>query len=429
MKSYQEMSKEELLAEKESLEAAYRAYQERGLSLDMSRGKPSAEQLDLSMPMMDILSSQTPLVSKEGLDCRNYGALDGLPEAKALFAGMAGCKPENVIVYGNSSLNVMYDFISRSFTHGVMGSTPWCRLDKVKFLCPVPGYDRHFSITESFGVEMINIPMGPGGPDMDMVEELVNGDAAVKGIWCVTKFSIPQGISYSDDTVRRFAALKPAAPDFRIYWDNAYCVHHLYDEEQDQLLDIFEACENAGSSDMVYEFLSTSKISFAGAGLAAVAASANNLADIKKQLTNQSIGFDKINQLRHVLFFKDMDGIAEHMKKHAASMRPKFEMILSMFDQELKGRGAGSWCTPKGGYFITYETIDGCAKSVVGRAKEAGVVMTPAGAPFPYGKDPKDAVIRISPTYPNLDDLRLATEIFIVCVKLATVEKLVEQHQ
>ncbi len=429
MKSYQEMSKEELLAEKESLEAAYRAYQERGLSLDMSRGKPSAEQLDLSMPMMDILSSQTPLVSKEGLDCRNYGALDGLPEAKALFAGMAGCKPENVIVYGNSSLNVMYDFISRSFTHGVMGSTPWCRLDKVKFLCPVPGYDRHFSITESFGVEMINIPMGPGGPDMDMVEELVNGDAAVKGIWCVPKYSNPQGISYSDETVRRFAALKPAAPDFRIYWDNAYCVHHLYDEEQDQLLDIFEACENAGSSDMVYEFLSTSKISFAGAGLAAVAASANNLADIKKQLTNQSIGFDKINQLRHVLFFKDMDGIAEHMKKHAASMRPKFEMILSMFDQELKGRGAGSWCTPKGGYFITYETIDGCAKSVVGRAKEAGVVMTPAGAPFPYGKDPKDAVIRISPTYPNLDDLRLATEIFIVCVKLATVEKLVEQHQ
>ncbi len=429
MKSYQEMSKEELLAEKESLEAAYRAYQERGLSLDMSRGKPSAEQLDLSMPMMDILSSQTPLVSKEGLDCRNYGALDGLPEAKALFAGMAGCKPENVIVYGNSSLNVMYDFISRSFTHGVMGSTPWCRLDKVKFLCPVPGYDRHFSITESFGVEMINIPMGPGGPDMDMVEELVNGDAAVKGIWCVPKYSNPQGISYSDETVRRFAALKPAAPDFRIYWDNAYCVHHLYDEEQDQLLDIFEACENAGSSDMVYEFLSTSKISFAGAGLAAVAASANNLADIKKQLTNQSIGFDKINQLRHVLFFKDMDGIAEHMKKHAASMRPKFEMILSMFDQELKGRGAGSWCTPKGGYFITYETIDGCAKSVVGRAKEAGVVMTPAGAPFPYGKDPKDAVIRISPTYPNLDDLRLATEIFIVCVKLATVEKLVEQHR
>ena len=429
MKSYQEMSKEELLAEKESLEAAYRAYQERGLSLDMSRGKPSAEQLDLSMPMMDILSSQTPLVSKEGLDCRNYGALDGLPEAKALFAGMAGCKPENVIVYGNSSLNVMYDFISRSFTHGVMGSTPWCRLDKVKFLCPVPGYDRHFSITESFGVEMINIPMGPGGPDMDMVEELVNGDAAVKGIWCVPKYSNPQGISYSDETVRRFAALKPAAPDFRIYWDNAYCVHHLYDEEQDQLLDIFEACENAGSSDMVYEFLSTSKISFAGAGLAAVAASANNLADIKKQLTNQSIGFDKINQLRHVLFFKDMDGIAEHMKKHAASMRPKFEMILSMFDQELKGRGAGSWCTPKGGYFITYETIDGCAKSVVGRAKEAGVVMTPAGAPFPYGKDPKDAVIRISPTYPNLDDLRLATEIFIVCVKLATVEKLVEQNK
>ena len=429
MKSYQEMSKEELLAEKESLEAAYRAYQERGLSLDMSRGKPSAEQLDLSMPMMDILSSQTPLVSKEGLDCRNYGALDGLPEAKALFAGMAGCKPENVIVYGNSSLNVMYDFISRSFTHGVMGSTPWCRLDKVKFLCPVPGYDRHFSITESFGVEMINIPMGPGGPDMDMVEELVNGDAAVKGIWCVPKYSNPQGISYSDETVRRFAALKPAAPDFRIYWDNAYCVHHLYDEEQDQLLDIFEACENAGSSDMVYEFLSTSKISCAGAGRAAVAASANNLADIKKQLTNQSIGFDKINQLRHVLFFKDMDGIAEHMKKHAASMRPKFEMILSMFDQELKGRGAGSWCTPKGGYFITYETIDGCAKSVVGRAKEAGVVMTPAGAPFPYGKDPKDAVIRISPTYPNLDDLRLATEIFIVCVKLATVEKLVEQHQ
>lgn len=428
MKSYQEMSKEELLQEQESLRAAYRAYQERGLSLDMSRGKPSAEQLELSMPMMDVLSSQTPLVSRDGLDCRNYGALDGLPEAKELLADMVGCKADNVIIYGNSSLNVMYDFISRSFTHGVMGSTPWCRLEKVKFLCPVPGYDRHFSITESFGIEMINIPMSPEGPDMDMVEKLVNGDEAVKGIWCVPKYSNPQGISYSDETVRRFAALKPAAADFRIYWDNAYCVHHLYDDAQDQLLDIFAECEKTGSSNMVYEFLSTSKISFAGAGLAAVAASADNLADIKKQLTNQSIGFDKINQLRHVLFFKDADGIAAHMKKHAASMRPKFEMILTMFDHDLKGRGVGSWCTPKGGYFITYETIEGCAKRVVQMAKEAGVVMTSAGAPFPYGKDPKDAVIRISPTYPSIADLKLATEIFIDCVKLATVEKLLEQY-
>lgn len=426
MKSYQEMSKEELQKEKESLEAAYQEYQKRGVKLDMSRGKPSTEQLELSMPMMDVLSSKTALVSEDGTDCRNYGGLDGLPEAKALLAGMAGCKPENVIVYGNSSLNIMYDTVSRSYTHGVMGNTPWCKLDNVKFLCPVPGYDRHFSITEFFGIEMINIPMLPTGPDMDMVEELVNKDETVKGIWCVPKYSNPQGISYSDETVRRFAALKPAAADFRIYWDNAYCVHHLYDDDQDELLNIIEECEKAGNPDMVYEFCSTSKVSFSGAGIAGLAASADNLADIKKQLTNQIIGFDKINQLRHVRYFKDVDGIAEHMKKHAASMRPKFEMILNMFDTELKGLGAGSWYSPKGGYFITYETLEGCAKNVVAKAKEAGVVMTPAGAPFPYGKDPKDAVIRISPSYPSLEDLRLAAEIFVVCVKLASVEKILE---
>ena len=424
MKSFLEMTNEELLQEKKELEKEYRKYQMRGLQLDMSRGKPSAEQLDLSMGLMDVLHSGVDLACDDGTDCRNYGVVDGIQEAKVLLGDMIECNPDNIMIYGNSSLNIMYDTISRSMTHGVMGSTPWCKLDKVKFLCPVPGYDRHFTITEHFGIEMINVPMLATGPDMDMVEELVSGDDAIKGIWCVPKYSNPQGITYSDETVRRFARLKPAAKDFRIYWDNAYGVHHLYDIDHDNLIEIFAECKRAGNPDMVYKFCSTSKISFPGSGVAAIAASANNLEDIKKQLCVQTIGYDKVNQLRHVRFFKDIHGITEHMKRHAEILRPKFEMVLDILERELADRGVGSWHRPKGGYFICYKAMEGCAKEIVAKAKKAGVVMTPAGAPFPYGKDPKDSVIRIAPTYPSLEDLETAANIFVVCVKLASIEKL-----
>ena len=432
MQSYQEMSREELLKEKESLEQQYKEICKKGLKLDMSRGKPSKEQLELSMPMMDVLTSQTPLVSRAGTDIRNYGVIDGITEGQEFIASLVGLGPEaydNVIVYGNASLNIMYDCIARSMLFGVNGSTPWCKLDKVKWLCPVPGYDRHFAITECFGIEMINVPLYEDGPDMDMVEKLVSEDDSIKGIWCVPKYSNPMGTSYSDETVRRLARLKPAAEDFRIYWDNAYTIHHLYDMDQDHLIEILAECKRAGNPDMVYKFCSTSKISFPGSGLAAIATSANNLEDIKKQLKIQTIGHDKVNQLRHVRFFKDVHGITEHMRKHAASLRPKFEMILDTFDKELKDLGVGSWYSPKGGYFITYETLEGCAKSVVDKAKKAGVVMTPAGAPFPYGKDPKDSVIRISPSYPSLEDLTTATQIFVVCVKLASIEKILREQQ
>ncbi len=429
MQSYQEMTKEELLQEKAKLSSIYKKYQQSGLQLDMSRGKPSQEQLDLSMGMMDCLNSDSDLKCDDGTDCRNYGVLDGIQEAKELLGDMIECHPDNIIIYGNSSLNVMYDTISRSMTHGVMGNTPWCKLDKVKFLCPVPGYDRHFAITEYFGIEMINIPMLPTGPDMDMVEDLVSRDEAIKGIWCVPKYSNPQGITYSDETVRRFARLKPAARDFRIYWDNAYGVHHLYDIDQDNLVEIMAECKRAGNPDMVYKFCSTSKITFSGSGIAALAASLNNLAEIRKQLALATIGHDKVNQLRHVRFFKDIYGMTEHMRKHADILRPKFEMILDTFDRELAGREIGSWIRPKGGYFICFETLDGCAKAIVSKAKKAGMVMTPAGAPFPYGKDPRDSVIRIAPTYPSLEDLKLATDIFVICVKLVSIEKILAAKQ
>ena len=427
MKSYQEMTREELLAEKEVLKAEYKKYQAKDLHLDMSRGKPSQEQLDLSMGLMDVLSSSADLTCDDGTDCRNYGVLDGIQEAKQLLGDMMEVNPDNIIIYGNSSLNVMYETISRSVTHGVMGNTPWCKLDKVKFLCPVPGYDRHFAITEYFGIEMINVPMLPTGPDMDMIEELVRNDEAIKGIWCVPKYSNPQGITYSDETVRRFARLQPAAKDFRIYWDNAYCVHHLYDINQDHLIEILAECKRAGNPDMVYKFASTSKICFPGSGVAAIATSPNNLVDIKKQLQNQTIGFDKVNQLRHVRYFKDIHGITEHMRKHAAILRPKFEMITDMFNRELGELGVGSWYTPKGGYFIAYETLEGCAKDVVARMQKAGVTMTTAGAPFPYGKDPRDTVIRIAPSYPSVENLKTATEIFVLCVKLASIKKLLAE--
>ena len=428
MQPYQEMSKEELLKEKEVLEAEYKKFQHRGLQLDMSRGKPSQEQLDLSMGMMDVLSPYSDLACEDGTDCRNYGVLDGIAEAKVLIGDMIECNPENIIIYGNSSLNIMYDTISRSMTHGVMGNTPWCKLDKVKFLCPVPGYDRHFAITEYFGIEMINVPMLSTGPDMDMVEELVSKDEAIKGIWCVPKYSNPQGIVYSDETVRRFAALKPAAEDFRIFWDNAYAVHHLYDDDRAEILNILEECEKAGNPDMVFQFCSTSKVTFPGAGIAAVSASKTNLDDIRKHLTLQTIGHDKINQMRHVKFFPDADSIRKHMAAQAEIIRPKFELVEKYLKKEIASHGIGKWVIPKGGYFLSFEAVPGCAKKIVAKCKEAGVVLTGAGAPFPYKKDPDDSVIRIAPTYPSMKELEEAVKVFVTVVRMVTVEKMVEEE-
>ncbi len=423
--SYTELTKEELLKLREEVAAKYDELKAMGLKLDMSRGKPNTDQLDLSMGMLNALDGCT-LVGENGFDYRNYGILDGIPEAKKLMADMSECSPENVIVYGASSLNIMYDTVARSMTHGVMGSTPWAKLDKVKFLCPVPGYDRHFAITEFFGIEMINIPMTSDGPDMDMVEDLVSKDDMVKGIWCVPKYANPTGISYSDETVKRFANLKPAAKDFRIFWDNAYCIHHLYEDKQDEVLDILAECEKAGNPDMVYKFCSTSKITFPGSGVAALASSKANLDFIKKQMTVQTIGHDKINQLRHVKFFGNFDGMLEHMKKHADVIRPKFEAVLESLEKELGGLGIASWTVPNGGYFIGFDTMEGCAKRVVELCKEAGVVTTPAGATYPYGNDPKDTNIRIAPTYPSAQELTQACEVFVTCVKLASIDKILE---
>ena len=424
MAAYKNLSVEELKELKTKLDAEFEEVKARGLNLDMSRGKPSAEQLNLSMGMMDVLTSDTDLICQVGVDCRNYGVLDGITEAKQLLADMMEVPKQNIIIFGNSSLNVMYDQIARAMTHGVLGSTPWAKLDKVKFLCPVPGYDRHFAITEHFGIEMINVPMTATGPDMDIVEKLVAEDDAIKGIWCVPKYSNPQGITYSDETVRRFARLKPAAEDFRIYWDNAYGIHHLYEDKQDQLIEILEECEKAGNPNLAYKFSSTSKISFPGSGIAAIASSDENLAEIRKQMRVQTIGHDKVNQLRHARFFGDINGMVEHMRKHADILRPKFDAVLETLDRELGGLEIGSWIAPRGGYFISFDSMEGCAKAIVAKAKEAGLVMTGAGATFPYGKDPKDSNIRIAPSYPTLEDLKVAAEIFVLSVKIVSVDKL-----
>ena len=423
MTAYKDLSKEELKALKRELTKQFEEVKAKGLKLDMSRGKPSTEQLNLSMGMMDVLTSSTDLVCEEGVDCRNYGVLDGIKEAKQLLADMMEVPKDNIVIFGNSSLNVMYDTIARSMTHGVMGSTPWAKLDKVKFLCPVPGYDRHFAFTEHFGIEMINVPMTPTGPDMDIVEELVSSDPAIKGIWCVPKYSNPQGITYSDETVHRFAKLNPAAEDFRIYWDNAYGIHHLYEDKQDYLIEILMECKKEGHPDMVYKFSSTSKISFPGSGIAAIAASDANLVEIREQMKIQTIGHDKLNQLRHARYFKDIHGMVKHMKKHAAVMRPKFDAVLETLQKELGGLEIGSWLAPRGGYFISFDSLDGCAKAIVAKAKEAGLIMTNAGATYPYGKDPHDSNIRIAPSYPTLEEIKLAMQVFTLSVKLVSVEK------
>ena len=424
MKPYSKLTKEELKKLKGQLEKQFEEVKAKGIHLDMSRGKPSKAQLDLSNGLMDVLNGDSDLVSSDGVDCRNYGVLDGITEARKLLADMSEVPERNILIYGNSSLNVMFDTVSRAMTHGIMGSTPWCKLDKVKFLCPVPGYDRHFAITEYFGIEMINVPLLPTGPDMDMVEKLVAEDPAIKGIWCVPKYSNPTGVSYSDETVRRFAHLKPAAKDFRIFWDNAYSIHHLYDDKRDVILELLNECIKAGNPDMVFKFISTSKVSFPGSGIAALAASRANIEDAKSFMKFQTIGHDKLNQLRHVRFFKDMPGMYEHMRKHAAILRNKFEKVEDVLEKEIGGLGIGTWTKPLGGYFISFDSMDGCAKAIVAKAKEAGLIMTGAGATFPYGKDPKDSNIRIAPSFPTVEELAQAAEIFVLSVKLVSVEKL-----
>ena len=390
----------------------------------MSRGKPASTQLDLNN---DILSTLETYITEDGTDARNYGVLDGLSEAKKLFSELLNIAPANMIIGGNSSLNLMYDAMTRLFLFGTEGELPWCKLDKVKFLCPSPGYDRHFAICEDLGIEMITVPMHEDGPDMDYIESLVKEDASIKGIWCVPLYSNPQGICYSDEVVDRLASMQTAAKDFRIFWDNAYGVHHIYDEVK--LKDIFEAAHAAGNENRVYYFFSTSKITFPGAGVALIASSLSNIAEIKKHMSIQTIGHDKLNQLRTVNYFKNADGIRVHMKKLGNELRPKFEIVLNTLEQELAGTGLLSWTKPQGGYFVAVDTLPGCAKETVRLAKEAGVVLTGAGATFPYQNDPQDRNIRIAPTYPTVEELQKAMELFCVCVKLAGVNRLLIENQ
>ncbi len=425
--SLQNMTKTELSAFRDEAKKQYEDFKALGLKLDMSRGKPCKEQLDLSLPMADILNSSSSYIDADGIDVRNYGFLTGISEAKQLFADLLGVDPSMVIVGGNSSLTLMYDSVARAMQFGVYGSEkPWCKYDKVKFLCPVPGYDRHFGVTETFGVEMINIPMSPTGPDMDMIEKLVSEDETIKGIWCVPMYSNPDGYTYSDETVKRFAALKPAAKDFRIFWDNAYCVHHLKDDH-DSLLNIFDEAKKCGNEDMIFEFASTSKITFPGAGVAVLVASENNVQQITKLLGMQNISYDKVNQLRHVRYFKNADGVRAYMEKHKAILAPKFDMVIDILTKQLGGLDILTWNVPKGGYFISVNTLNGCAKEVARLCKEGGVVLTGAGATYPYKKDPDDKNIRLSPSYPSLDDLAKAMELFCICVKLASAEKLLAE--
>lgn len=431
MAFYSEMATEDLLKLQDEVTKQYDEAKNSGLKLDMSRGKPSTRQLDLSEGLLSVVLTNKDCYGEDGTDCRNYGVMTGIPEARKLMGDIMGVPAENVIVCGNASLSIMFDNIARAWIHGICGSTPWSKLDKVKFLCPVPGYDRHFAMTEHFGIEMINIPMTSTGPDMDMVEEYVNNDESVKGIWCVPKYSNPQGITYSDDTVRRFAALKPAAEDFRIFWDNAYCLHRLADspEEGDDLLDILSECEKAGNPDMVFLYASTSKISFAGGGIAAIASSKRNLDDFKESMQYKIISYDKMNMLRHVRYFKNLDGVRRQMQRHADIMRVNFNLVDSILTEELGGTGAGTWNNPKGGYFISFDSMPGCARDIIGKAKEAGLVLTPAGATFPYHKDPEDKNIRIAPSVPTYEELKKAAKLFTICVKLVSINKILSSRK
>lgn len=421
MESICTMTREQLEKHAEQLQKSYESYKARHLKLDMSRGKPGPEQLDLTMDMLECVNAREGYKTAAGVDTRNYGLLDGIPEMKALFGGVLEMEPDNVIIGGNSSLNMMFDYIACAFAKGVCGGKPWGTQGAVKFLCPAPGYDRHFAVTEFFGFELIPVEMTAAGPDMDAVERFVT-DPLVKGIWCVPKYSNPDGITYSDETVRRLAALRPAAEDFRIMWDNAYCLHHLFGEG-DTLLNLYEEAKACGNEDIVVMFASTSKISFPGAGVAAMAASPRNIADVKKRMSMQTIGYDKINMLRHARYFKDLDGLKAHMELHAAILRPKFQVVLDTLEKQLGGTGIAQWHTPKGGYFVSVNVMEGCAKETVRLLGEAGVVMTPAGASYPYGRDPHDSNIRIAPTFPPLEELQTAMDLFCICAQMAAVRK------
>ena len=419
-----EMNKEQLTAFKNDTQKLYDDFKAQGLCLNMARGNPCKEQLELSVDMLKVFDDGE-FTSENGVDVRNYGMLDGIPEAKKFFSDMLGVNEDEVIIFGNSSLSAMFFAVQTAYNKGVLGGKPWSECEKVKFLCPAPGYDRHFAICQSLGIEMITVPYTPDGPDMDVVEKLVSEDELIKGIWCVPMYSNPEGITCSDETVKRFANLSPKAKDFRIFWDNAYCVHHLTDTP-DTLLNLLEEAKKTGKQNMVFMFASTSKISFPGGGLAFIGASAENIKFIKSQMTFQTIGYDKLNQLRHARFFKDFDGIKEHMKKHRAIIEPKFKIVLDMLDKEIAPTGFGSWHKPNGGYFISFNGLDGTAKRTVELCKQAGVVLTGAGATYPYGKDPHDNNIRIAPTYPTEAELAKAMEVFCVAVKIAATESLLK---
>ena len=419
---YTEMTLAQRQAEYAAVRAAYEQQKSLSLNLNMARGKPGRDQLDMVMDIFDVLKTPQDYII-DGVETRNYGEVAGIPAARALFAELLGCKASQVFVGGNASLQLMYDAVSKAFTHGLLHSEkPWCKLDKVKWICPVPGYDRHFKVTQSFGVEMISVPMTAAGPDMDMVEELVK-DPAVKGMWNVPKYSNPEGVVYSDETIRRLAAMKPAAPDFMLMWDNAYCIHE-FDRDFSEFPDILQLCADYGNADMVYEFASTSKVTFPGAGVGVMAASEDNIAYFTKLINIQTIGFDKINQLRHVRYLKDKATTLALMKRHAAILAPKFHAVLNALDKEIAPLGIADYKRPVGGYFVSVDAMPGCAKRTLALCKEAGVTMTDAGATFPYGIDPHDSNIRIAPSFPPVSELEQAIAIFCNALKLAALEKL-----
>lgn len=420
MPTYAEMDNVQLAALKEELEREYGEIKARGLALNMARGKPAKAQLDLSMPLLETVTTMEDCVAADGTDCRNYGVGFGLPEAKEFMACMLDDEPDNVIVFGNASLNIMYDTVARCWMFGTLGSEPWGKLDTVKWICPAPGYDRHFGVTEEFGIEMIPVPMTDEGPDMDEVERIAASDASVKGIWCVPKYSNPGGTTYSDETVRRLAAMECAADDFRIFWDNAYCVHHLYPQAPDHLANIFDACDRAGNPDRPVAFTSFSKITWPGGGVAAMAASPRNIARQAAIMTYQQVCHDKMNQLRHARFFPDLAAVQAHMARQAELLRPKFQLVLDALERDLTG--IATWSRPRGGYFICFRAPRGCAARIVELCAQAGVTLTPAGAAFPGGVDPEDSVIRIAPSYPPLTELAQVMELFPVAVKLAALE-------
>ena len=426
--NYLDMNLEMLLESERQLLYEYEQHREQNLKIDMTRGKPCVEQLDLSENMLKVISCNEDCFTDYGFDCRNYGLVDGLDYAKQIFSGIIGVPWQQIIVGGNSSLNLMYDAVARCMLYGVYGGNgPWVKADKVKFICPVPGYDRHFAICESLGIEMVNVPLLSDGPDMDAVEELIK-DEAVKGMWCVPKYSNPTGTTYSDAVIKRIAAMRPASKDFRIFWDNAYAVHDIYDDG-DVLMDLLPECEKNGNENLPYIFTSTSKITYPGSGVSALGASRANIDHIKSIMQKQTIGHDKMNMLRHVKYFKTADGIREYMKKHAAILRPKFEACQRILSEKLDGTGIAEWTSPKGGYFISLNVYPGCARNTVALAKEVGVVLTEAGATFPYHKDPNDTNIRIAPSFPKVEELEKGIEVLCASAKLASVRKLIEEKK